>query len=129
MTRNNIHLLATALGATRVALGIGYLLAPKSLSRASFGSGVDSPELRFTNTVLGSREILLGTVTLGAARETHGVLGRLLLGGALADAWDAYSILATRGTSAYAKAMVSAVALTASALGAYAGTAALTASR
>ncbi|MVU81937.1 hypothetical protein GPX89_32450 [Nocardia sp. ET3-3] len=113
--------LATALGATRVALGLGYMFAPKAVSRATFGNDIDGPELRVTNRMLGSREVLIGAATITAAQTNSRHLGRILLGAAAGDAWDALAVLSTKGTTSHAKWAVGAVALTAAAVGAFTG--------
>lgn len=118
---SRVGTLATALGVTRVALGLGYMFIPKTLSRASFGPDIDSPQLRVTNKMLGSREVLLGAATVASARTKSSSLAAILLGGAAADAWDGWSALSTKGTSAYAKTMICGVALTASAIGTLVG--------
>ncbi|BEK86463.1 hypothetical protein GCM10010198_00970 [Nocardia seriolae] len=119
--KSTIGTVAMAVGVTRIALGLGYMFAPGTLGRASFGPGVDSPQLRVTNKMLGSRELLVGAATLTAAQSNSPALGTVLLGAAAADAWDGYSALSTKGASVYAKSAIGAVALTASAIEAFVG--------
>ncbi|MGX1770824.1 hypothetical protein ACWIGW_01830 [Nocardia brasiliensis] len=113
--------LSTALGVTRILLGLGYMFNPKLLNIATFGPDGDTPELRITNKMLGVREIIMGSVTLSAARSGSPVLSKSLLASAAADAWDGFGALTTSGASRQAKLSVGFVALTASALEATAG--------
>ncbi|OHU64938.1 hypothetical protein [Mycobacteroides chelonae] len=101
----------------RIALGVGYMLAPRALGRATFGPAASNgSELQVTNRMLGSRELYLGAATVVAARATPAVAQKVLAGAAAADAWDAWAALATKDTSRHAKIVVAAVALTSTAL-------------
>ncbi|MFE9575040.1 hypothetical protein ACFYO1_01510 [Nocardia sp. NPDC006044] len=119
----SITTVATALGATRAVLGIGYMFAPKLLNTLSFGSSADNAPLRIANKMLGSREVYMGATVIAAARANSPILPAILAAGATADAWDSLAAWSTPGTSGSTKLTVSAVALTAAAVGA------LTASR
>ncbi|WP_131821729.1 hypothetical protein [Mycobacteroides chelonae] len=108
--------LAVLLGGIRVALGLGYMCAPKELGQVTFGADAynNTPELRFTNRMLGSRELYLGAAIVVASRARSRTVTRILLGAAAADAWDAFAVMSTKGTPTHAKLSVGMVALTAS---------------
>lgn len=109
--------LAVGLGGVRMALGVGYMLAPRTLGRMTFGpEASNGSELQVTNRILGSRELYLGAATVVTARAKPAVAQKVLAGAAAADAWDAWAALSTKDTSRHAKIVVAAVAVTSTVL-------------
>ena len=87
--------LARVLGAGRVALGVGLLVAPGRFGRPWVGAAADRPGGQVALRGLGARDVLLGFIALHLAG--HGqVAGRAAHACALADGVDFAATLAAR---------------------------------
>jgi hypothetical protein len=84
------HRLALALGAARVGLGVGALLATGPTLKALLFGETDAVGRAFAK-LAGGRDLALGLLTL-AARDDRDVLRTLVLSGVVLDAADAVSL-------------------------------------
>ena len=87
--------LARVLGAGRVVLGAGLVVAPAALGRPWIGAAADAPGAQVALRGLGMRDLVLGGIALHLA--PHGAQGgRAAHACALADAADFAATLAAR---------------------------------
>jgi hypothetical protein len=86
--------LARMLGLGRVVLGAAAMAAPRLFTRAWTGEGEGSTTLPMAVRGLGARDVAIGVGTL-VALENDGPVARWLEAGAVADATDAFSTLAS----------------------------------
>ena len=86
---------ARAIAAGRVLIGIGFLAAPGLAGRAWIGEDAARPRVQAIFRALGSRDVILGLITLHVL-DTPGVGPRMVATCAAADAADCAATLAVR---------------------------------
>lgn len=87
------RMIATAIAGARVAMGVGFLVAPGRIGRGWIGDDADDAGTRVVLRALGVRDLVLGAGLLLALEHGRGARG-WAEAGALADGVDAVATLA-----------------------------------
>lgn len=106
-----------ALAASRIAIGVAGLVAPRALTRPLLRAEVLPEEAVTTTRMAAGRDVCLGLGALLAARRGPGAVRGWLEAAALADAVDAAAFAGGRGLQLPARVAGSALAAAAAALG------------
>lgn len=84
------------LGRVRGAIGVAFLVAPRSVGHLGLGVAAGGPDGRVYARTMGARELALGLGTAIATAERRGGAGWTSMG-AVADGLDAAVLLLSRG--------------------------------
>jgi hypothetical protein len=113
----NARALARLMAASRVAIGAGFVVAPRLAMRSWIGRDADRPTNMLLTRAFGARDLVLGVGPLLSLRNRD-ALRPWLAAGVVADTTDLFATLAARGEIPPAsRAMVVSVAGGAVALG------------